>query len=195
MASTKLHGSTAFAAEAARMRDSIGAEYAVLVGLDFPDERGIDAELATHGVALWTLDDLIAVLECQLDHPIMWSHLEPLFAPGRASDAVTTFRAAHLHGDHQRAHIALRYVMEEGLAYQTSLGAAGRGGSDGVLTAEALTILVNQRLAREGDIARCNVDDVRAALAVASSAVFAGVSERPDGSFVIERRIRAETPK
>ncbi len=116
VASMKLHGSSAFVAEAARMRDAVGATYAVLLGLDFPDERSIAEELETHRVALWTIEDLIAVLECQLDHPIMWSQLAPLFAPGRAADAVTTFRAEHLHGAHQRAHIVLRYVMQEGLA-------------------------------------------------------------------------------
>lgn len=186
VATMKLHGSSAFVAEAARMRDAVGATYAVLVGLDFPDERGINDELATHRVALWTLADLIAVLECQLDHPIMWSHLEPLFAPGHAADNVTAFRAEHLHGAHQRAHVILRYVMEEGLAYQESLANDGSGDA---LTPEALTVLVNQRLQRENDLARCSSADVRNALAVATSLVFGGATQTTAGAFVIERRL------
>lgn len=147
---------------------------------------GQDDELATHRVGLWTLADLIAVLECQLDHPIMWSHLEPLFAPGRAADNVTAFRAEHLHGAHQRAHVILRYVMEEGLAYQESLADDGSGDA---LTPEALTVLVNKRLQRENDLARCSSADVRNALAVATSLVFGGATQTTAGGFVIERRI------
>jgi DNA primase len=186
VASMKLHGSAGFVAEAARMRDRIGATYAVLLGLDFPDERGIAEELGTHRVALWTLADLIAVMECQLDHPVMWSALVPLLAPGRAADAVTAFRAEHLHGAHQRAHVVLRYVMEEGLAYQESLADGGDA-----LSADALAVLVNQRLGRETDAARCSVADVRAALAFAASPVVGGVSLHGDG-FVVERRVGAD---
>ncbi len=141
------------------------------------------------GVALWTLEDLIAVLECQLDHAIMWSQLVPLFAPGRAADSVTAFRAEHVHGAHQRAHIVLRYVMEEGLAYQSTLANDGSGDA---LTPESLAVLVNQRLQREGNVARCSSDDVRGALAVAASPVFGGVTERANGGYVIERRLGAE---
>lgn len=116
----------------------------------------------------------------------MWSHLEPLFAPGRAADNVTAFRAEHLHGAHQRAHVILRYVMEEGLAYQESLADDGSGDA---LTPEALTVLVNQRLQRENDLARCSSADVRNALAVATSLVFGGATQTTAGGFVIERRI------
>jgi hypothetical protein len=182
----KLHGSSAFVAEAARMRDAVGATYAVLLGLDFPDERGINDELATHRVALWTLEDVIAVLECQLDHPIMWSQLVPLFAPRRAADNVAAFHAEHLHEAYQRAHVILRYMMEEGLAYQESLANDGSGDA---LTAEALAVLVNQRLQRENDLARCSSADVHNALAVATSLVFGGATQSVAGGFVIERRL------
>jgi hypothetical protein len=99
---------------------------------------------------------------------------------------VAAFRAEHLHGTHQRAHVVLRYVMEEGLVYQASLASDGSGDA---LTAEALAVLVNQRLQREQNVARCSSEDVRSALAVAASPVFGGVTERANGGFVIERRL------
>jgi hypothetical protein len=126
------------------------------------------------------------VLVCQFDHAIMWSQLVPLFSPGRVADSVIAFRAEHLHGAHQRAHVVLRYVMEEGLAYQESLTNDGSGDA---LTAEALAVLVNQRLQRENNLARCSSADVNRALAVATSPVFSGATESANGSIVIERRL------
>jgi hypothetical protein len=70
---------------------------------------------------------------------------------------------------------AIMWVMEEELAYQVSLASDGSGDA---LAAEALAVLVNQRLRREGNVARCNSADVRGALVVAASPVLGGVTER-----------------
>jgi DNA primase len=193
VASVKLHGSAAFVVEAARMRDAVGAQYAVLLGLDFPDERAIAAELATHAVSLWTLEDLVAVLECQLHHPIRWSDLRPLFVPGRVTDAIAGFRAEHLHGAYTRARLAWQYAMAEGLAYQESLGAeAVVSADDGLVTAEVLALLVNQRMAREGMVGRCSVADARAAMAFASSPGIGAAVLSAGGTVSIEVRGAAE---
>jgi DNA primase len=186
----KPHGSPAFVAEAARMRDAVGGQYAVLLGVEFPDEAAIDAEMHAHGVAMWTLDDLIALLECQLDHPIPWSALRPLFAPGRVADALVAFRATHLHGPYQQAWIAMEYAMQEGLAYQESLAVERTDPVDAPLTVEALTLLVNQRMAREGMLGRCSVQHVREAVAIAASAAVGAASIAPTGEVTIERRMR-----
>jgi len=52
-----------------------------------------------------------------------------------------------------------------------------------------LAVLVNQRLQREENLARCSAADVRRALAVATSLVFSGASEAANGGFVIERKL------
>jgi len=59
--------------------------------------------------------------------------------------------------------------MAEGLAYQESLGSDGTGDS---LTPEALAVLVNQRLEREGN-----------------APVFGGVRERANNGFIVEQRL------
>jgi hypothetical protein len=192
VASVKLHGSAAFVVEAGRMRDAVAATYAVLLGLDFPDERGIAAELTTHQVSLWTLDDLVSVLECQLHHPITWTALRELFSPGNAADAVVAFRAEHLHGSYTRARLALRYAMEEGLAYQSALATEAEPPEDALLTAEALTLLVNQRMSREGMLGRCSNDDIRSALVLATSKAVGFASAGAGGGIVIERRIESK---
>jgi len=154
------------AQEAGRLRDAVGGDYALLIGPDFARGAEVDGELQTHRVALWTCDDLAKLLRAHAVHAIRWSRLVPLFAPGRAADAIAEFAQLHVHGDRKRAHVAYRYVLEEGLAYQELLANADPQVQRTVapLTVEALAVLVNERLAREGDLGRLSLDDVRAAV-------------------------------
>jgi hypothetical protein len=57
-------------------------------------------------------------------------------------------------------------VLEEGLAYQELLANADPQVQRTVapLTVEALAVLVNERLARDGELGRVSLDDVRAAV-------------------------------
>ena len=155
------------AQEAGRLRDAVGGDYAVLIGPAFPHSDEIDGELATHRVALWTVGDLGVLLRAHATHAIRWSRLVPLFAPGRASAAIAAFAYAHLHGERKRAHVAYRYVLEEGLRYQELLASADPEvqKTSAPLTVEALAVLANERLAREGELGRVSIDDVRGAVA------------------------------
>ncbi len=154
------------AQEAGRLRDAVRGDYAVLIGPAFPHSDEVDGELATHRVALWTVDDLTALLRAHAVHAIRWSRLVPLFAPGRASAAIASFAYAHVHGERKRAHVAYRYVLEEGLRYQELLASADPEvqQTSAPLTVEALAVLVNERLAREGELGRVSIDDVRGAV-------------------------------
>jgi hypothetical protein len=113
------------------------------------------------------LDDLVALLRAQAAYPIRWSRLVPLLAPGRGAAPVAALAFAHLHGDRKRAHVAYRYVVEEGLRYQELLASddpdVQRPAAP--LTVAALAVLVNERLAREGEAGRVSLDDVRTAVA------------------------------
>jgi hypothetical protein len=154
------------AQEAGRLRDAVGGDYAVLIGPAFPHSDEIDGELATHRVALWTVDDLGVLLRAHATHAIRWSRLVPLFAPGRMSAAIAAFAYAHVHGERKRAHVAYRYVLEEGLRYQELLASADPEvqRTSAPLTVEALAVLVNERLAREGELGRVSIEDVRGAV-------------------------------
>jgi Restriction endonuclease len=155
------------AQEAGRLRDAVGGDYAVLLGPDFARAAEVDGELQTHRVALWTCEDLIELLRTHAVHAIRWSLLVPLFAPGRASGAIAEFTQHHVHGDRKRAHVAYRYVLEEGLAYQELLANADPQVHRTVapLTVEALAVLVNERLAHENELGRVSLDDIRRAVA------------------------------
>ena len=155
------------AQEAGRLRDAVRGDFAVLLGPAFPHSDEIDGELSTHRVALWTVGDLAVLLRAHATHAIRWSRLVPLFAPGRASAAITSFAHAHVHGERKRAHVAYRYVLEEGLRYQELLASADPEvqKTSAPLTVEALAVLVNERLARDGELGRVSIDDVRGAVA------------------------------
>jgi len=154
------------AQEAGRLRDLVGGTYAVLIGPSFPRAAEIDGELQTHRVALWTCEDLTILLRAHAIHQIRWSRLRPLFAPGRMSQAIAEFAHLHVHGDRKRAHVTYRYVLEEGLAYQELLANADPQVQrpTAPLTAEALAVLVNERLARDGELGRVSLDDIRRAI-------------------------------
>ncbi len=180
--------------EPARFRDRLNAQYAVVIGAVFENDESLNEELLKHGVALWTVDDLVSLLRAHLQYPMKWSCFPAIFAPGRQSSAVADLVFDHIHGDRERAIIALRYSLEEGLAYQTSLTPADGQAQRPVnapLTIEALTMLVNQRLDREGDSGRVNVDDVRSAMALASHPALGLVSYKSSGEVYVE----AELPR
>jgi DNA primase len=177
------------ASEAARFRDQVGAQYAILIGAGFPGDKPLDDELQAHGVALWDVDDLIALLRADASHPIAWPELVALLAAGRASERVSEFVFEHQHGARQRASIVLRFMLEEGLMYQRSLCKADTQVQhvNAPLSVDSLTLLVNQRLEREGDLARASQDDIRAAITVAASPLFGAVQQTGETVVVVSR--------
>jgi len=177
------------ASEAARFRDQVGAQYAMLIGAGFPGDKPLDDELHAHNVVLWEVEDLIALLRTDAEHPIAWPDLVPLLAAGRASQRVADFTFEHAHGARQRARIVLRFMLEEGLAYQRSLCEADTQvqGVNAPLSVDSLTLLVNQRLEREGDLARASQDDVRAAIAIGVSPLIGAVRQTGDAVTIVSR--------
>ena len=169
--SEKFHVNNPMAAEAARLRDKVGADYAVLLGRSFPGDKALDTELATHRVALWEVGDVSALLRAHYTHPFLWFSLTPLFAGGRSSTQIQAFTFEHAHGAWKRARVALRYALTEGYRYQTILAQqpADAERIESPLTVEVLVALVNQRLMKENALGRVGIDDVAAAMAYAGA--------------------------
>jgi hypothetical protein len=80
-------------------------------------------------------------------------------------------------------------MLEEGLAYQRSLTTADTQvqRTNAPLTIESLTLLVNQRLERNGDLARMGTDDIRAAVAIATSPLIAAAQQEGESITIIRR--------
>lgn len=185
------------AQEAGRLRDQVAGNYAVLLGLNFPHAAEIDDELQTHRVALWTTDDLTKLLRAHAVHAIRWSRLTPLFTPGRSSNTIAEFVHLHVHGERKRAHVAYRYVLEEGLAYQELLANADPQVQrpTAPLTIEALAVLINERLAREGELGRVSLDDIRAAVAYGTHPLVDTMSREAERITIEARWLEKKPPK
>jgi bifunctional non-homologous end joining protein LigD len=177
------------ASEASRFRDQIGAQHAILIGAGFPGDKPLDDELQAHGVALWEVDGLIALLRANAAHPIAWTSLAPLLAPGRAAQRITDLIFEQQHGARQRASVVLRFMLEEGLNYQRSLCQADTQVQqvNAPLSVDSLTLLVNQRLEREADLARAGPDDIRSAITVAVSPLFGAVQQTGEAIVIVNR--------
>jgi hypothetical protein len=178
------------------MRELMSAQYALMVGPKFFELRELDAELATHQVGLWTVDDLEELLRANAHHPVAWPDLMSLFAPGRRADDISAFCFEHLNGAWKKAHVVLSYVLSEGLAYQIGVAPSDSqvDKPHAPLTVEVLTALVNQRLALEGDFARASIEDVCSAVALARHPLLAAARVAADGSVILVSQHTAAPP-
>jgi hypothetical protein len=84
-------------------------------------------------------------------------------------------------------------MLEEGLKYQRSLCEADTQVQhvNAPLSVDSLTLLVNQRLEREGDLARASLDDIRAAIAVAASPLIGAVHQTGEAVTIVSRPMTA----
>ncbi len=85
------------AAETAKYRDAYSADFCALVAPSFDAEVTFVSELHTHGVAAWTVDDLLRTATLRLD----CSQMRAFFAPGFAADPLDDFAWAVVHGPPQ----------------------------------------------------------------------------------------------
>jgi len=101
-------------AEAAKYRDAYGADFSVLVAPSFDAEVTFVSELHTHGVAAWSLDDLVRAATLRLNP---WAMRE-LFAPGFAADPLDDLAWERIHGRAKRLRVIASLLVEAGLAHQ-----------------------------------------------------------------------------
>jgi hypothetical protein len=115
------------AEEAAKFRAAHSADYSILLGPAFGHDSSLDDELTTHGVSLWTVDDLVTALQEEIGP----AELRETLAPGRVAHAL------------------------EGVLWERERGRAKRvavilpAGSP-ALTDEALAFMVDDALLRAG---------------------------------------------
>jgi hypothetical protein len=165
------------AAEAAKYRESFGARYAALVGPNFSNEQTLAAELQTHAVSAWTIDDLAELLAiCANSYEV-----EALFAPGFVADRVTEIRWTREHGQAKRVAFICETLRT--LGRQAQIHAAGDAANAPNLTTDAAMFLVDARLATLGIPLSCSRNDIEAAFGFLTSPLIA------DAVWVTEQRI------
>lgn len=89
----------------------------------------------------------------------------------------------------RRAGVVLRFMLEEGRNYQRSLSQSDTQVQqvNAPLSVDSLTLLVNQRLEREGDLARASQDDIRTAIAVTASPLVGAVHQTEEAVTIVSR--------
>ena len=134
------------AVEAGKYRDAYKGEYCALVALSFYAEATFGSELHAHGVAAWSVDDLVRAAVMRLD----CSQMRELFAPGFAADALDDLAWAQIHGPDKRLRVVASLLMEMGLAQQRLGEQLDGADAHPRLTKDVALSLVDERLISAG---------------------------------------------
>ncbi len=92
------------AVEAGKYRDAYHAQYATLVGPAFGEWVSLAGELQTHGVAAFTVDDIVRMLAAGLDA----EEMRPLFEPGFAGEKLDALLWDREHGEAKRVAVVAK---------------------------------------------------------------------------------------
>ena len=127
-------------------RTSYRGTYAIVIGPAFSNDATLNAELLTHRVALWTVDDLVSMLRAQVGPQELLS----AFTPGRAEDACTAILWEREHGRRRRIAVLKQYIFR--IAWQSQAALVRDADQTAIppLTHDTLTFLVDENLIHEG---------------------------------------------
>jgi DNA primase len=152
--------------EAAKFREAFGATLSMLVGPQFGNDAALDEELATHGVSLWTVDDIVRALEENLD-PL---EIQSALAPGRAASALDAILWERAHGRPKRIAVIADLLQRKAWTMQMTLAKGVALGAVPSLNVEALLLLVDDALVANGVEAGASREDFDAGLQAAIGA-------------------------
>ncbi|MGB6518555.1 MAG: hypothetical protein WBE79_08655 [Candidatus Cybelea sp.] len=147
------------AAETAKYRDAYRADYCALVAPSFDAEVTFVSELHTHGVAAWSVNDLLRAATLRLD----CSRMRALFVPGFAADPLDDFAWAAVHGPAKRLRVIASLLVETALEQQRMAHGIGGDGSPPRFTADVALALLDQRLAAGGATGGATREEIAAA--------------------------------
>ncbi|MBV8198044.1 MAG: hypothetical protein JO263_07910, partial [Candidatus Eremiobacteraeota bacterium] len=164
--------------EAAKFREPFNAQYCALVARAFSGEIELVKELQNHGVSAWTVADLQTLLRMGTN-PL---ELEPLFAPGFASDGLDDLLWERAHGKHKRVRLIADAILRSGsMVQKTYYKDPARAP---VITEDVAMLLVDDDLRMHGSSAECELKEVRAALDYLANPLVGAIT-RGDGSVVV----------
>jgi hypothetical protein len=143
--------------EAAKYREPYRADYCAIFGLSFTKELTFTEELHTHGVAAWSVDDLLRAASFRLDS----LQLRDLFQAGFAADGLDRLAWTKVHGPAKRVRVVASLVVEIGLEQQR-MAVTVKGASMPRLTPDAALGLVDARLTAAGSTHGVNRDEIDA---------------------------------
>ena len=146
-------------AEAAKYRDAYRAQCCALIAPSFDAEITFVSELHAHGVAAWSVGDLVRAATLRLD---CWQ-LRDLFAPGFAADPLGDIAWAMLHGSEKRLRVVASLTIDAGLEQQRM--AHAMGGTAPALTRDVALAVLDARLEATGSTRGVTAGEIDAAFA------------------------------
>ena len=147
--------------EAAKFRDTYTAPHCLMLAPAYTGDKETLDEAVNHGVALWTLDDLIAILTLGANP----YELRPLFAPGAAADRVAGLAWSRAHGPRKRIAVICDALRESGWNAQVSAATFHAPADAPLLTEDAALLLVDDWLAARDSHTPCTREEIRDAIA------------------------------
>lgn len=133
------------AAEAAKYIAAYHAQYATLVGPAFGDDIQLASELRAHGVAAFTNDDLVQLLQAGAGP----QDLRELLVPGFASEKIEAFLWDRDHGEGKRVAVVCEIVAGSGWRNQVAAARTGDPQDAPRLDEDAAMMLVDERILGE----------------------------------------------
>lgn len=151
-------------AEAAKWRDTHGADYAIIVGPSFSEaDAEFSAELDLHRVSAWSVDDVIAALRIAADP----DELRAVFEPGFAEDHLAALVWERTHGLAKRVAVTVQLLRDA--AWRRQLGVLGHRDDAPTITEDAAMLLVDEELEKRGSTAVTTRTEIQAAFAYLTS--------------------------
>lgn len=148
-------------AEAAKYVNPYRAQYAVLVAPSFDGEITFASELHAHGVAAWSVDDLIRAATLGLDA----YHLRDLFAAGYAADGLDDLAWRLVHGAAKRLRVIASMLIESGRAQQRVAHSLGSASQSPRLSVDVGMAMIDAKLAAIGGSGGATRQEVETAFA------------------------------
>jgi type III secretion system FlhB-like substrate exporter len=147
--------------EAAKYKDAYHAQYCLLIGAGSGTwQQEAIAEIKTHGVALWCVDDLVTALQNRVT-PL---ELVAAISPGVvAQDIMPDVLWARDHGARKRVCFIGEIVRNTGWTTQLAAAQSNAPADAPLLTVDAAMLLVDQELAAQGAHVNCTREEVRLA--------------------------------
>jgi hypothetical protein len=152
--------------EAGKFREAYGAQHCLMVAPGYAGDSETPAEALSHGVALWTVEDLVAILRAGPD----LAELRTLFAPGPAADRVGDLLWAREHGVRKRLAVICDAIRETAWAAQVEAAAFNRPGDAPLFTEDSAMLVVDDSLRQRDSYAPVTRDQIREAFAYLTNA-------------------------
>jgi hypothetical protein len=175
-------------AKAAKYREPFHAGIALLVAPALAEyDTELNAELATHGISAWAIDDIAQLLDAAVDP----HELRAVLVPGLAADHLGDVLWERRHGAAKRVAVSTELLWSIGWEQQRALAGAKDVPH---LTEDAAMLLVDQALHATHPAASVDRPTIRAAIAALTSPPFGAATFIDDKSAVVVVRPPSSPP-